>query len=408
MEEKIYPASAWRLAMKAQEVILKATADEIKWIQAADILGVSARTIRRKLKLYQEYVIDKCDYSDLNTQLNFGHNPASYWRTSRLHDKGYKALKTTDYKTDSQDMFFNIHTKAQKNCNVVPFPEYFLIQTISLCNAKCLICPYGDMVNKQKQGRMKMDLFRKIIDEASIYQGKVKQIMPYLMNEPLLDKTLIEKIRYIRLKNPNVWIHLVTNGSLLDEERGDQLLRSPINSIKISMLGHRKATYEKVMGLTDYDKILEQIMRFAEKAVRIKGYDSVLISFTNTPGAVLDDEIEEASGFWEARGIKYEIINHPISRADNVKILDAPRHQTISGCNSIWRNEMVHILFNGDVILCCMDWRREVILGNVNNQSIKKIWNNNNYNKIRKIIRGVKRGKPDFICYRCEEAVCEA
>lgn len=58
MEEKIYSASAWRRSMKVQEIILKAIAGEIKWIQAADILGVSARTIRRKLRSYQEYGID--------------------------------------------------------------------------------------------------------------------------------------------------------------------------------------------------------------------------------------------------------------------------------------------------------------------------------------------------------------
>ncbi len=53
-----YPKSAWRKAMRAQEVILKAVAGQIKWIQAADILGVSPRTMRRKYKAYQEYGID--------------------------------------------------------------------------------------------------------------------------------------------------------------------------------------------------------------------------------------------------------------------------------------------------------------------------------------------------------------
>ncbi|MCD4812053.1 helix-turn-helix domain-containing protein [bacterium] len=58
MEEKNYSVFAWRRAMKVQEVILKAIAGEIKWIQAADILRVSARTIRRKFRSYQEYGID--------------------------------------------------------------------------------------------------------------------------------------------------------------------------------------------------------------------------------------------------------------------------------------------------------------------------------------------------------------
>ena len=59
MEEMIYPVSAWRRAMKVQKVILKAIAGEIKWIQAADILRVSPRTIRRKRRAYKDYGIDR-------------------------------------------------------------------------------------------------------------------------------------------------------------------------------------------------------------------------------------------------------------------------------------------------------------------------------------------------------------
>jgi transposase len=47
-----------RRAMKVLEVILKAMAREIKWIQAADILGVTPRTMRRMRAAYQEHGID--------------------------------------------------------------------------------------------------------------------------------------------------------------------------------------------------------------------------------------------------------------------------------------------------------------------------------------------------------------
>ena len=53
--ERNYPESAVRRAMKVQEVILKAIGGEIKWIQAADILGVSPRTIRRMHDEYREH-----------------------------------------------------------------------------------------------------------------------------------------------------------------------------------------------------------------------------------------------------------------------------------------------------------------------------------------------------------------
>ena len=47
MVEKQYGAAAVELAMKVQEVIMRAMAKRITWWQAAEILGVSSRTIRR-------------------------------------------------------------------------------------------------------------------------------------------------------------------------------------------------------------------------------------------------------------------------------------------------------------------------------------------------------------------------
>ena len=46
--EKRYPETAVRRAMKELEVILKAMAGEIQWIQAADILGITPRAMRYK------------------------------------------------------------------------------------------------------------------------------------------------------------------------------------------------------------------------------------------------------------------------------------------------------------------------------------------------------------------------
>jgi len=47
METEGYPSSAMERAMKVQEVILRAMAKKLTWLQAADILGVSPRTMRR-------------------------------------------------------------------------------------------------------------------------------------------------------------------------------------------------------------------------------------------------------------------------------------------------------------------------------------------------------------------------
>ena len=50
-----YPEAAWERAMKVQEVLLKALSGEIHWYRAADILGFSARTLRRWRERYEAH-----------------------------------------------------------------------------------------------------------------------------------------------------------------------------------------------------------------------------------------------------------------------------------------------------------------------------------------------------------------
>lgn len=54
----LYPRLAVERAMKVQEVILRAVAKKITWWQAAEIIGVSDRTMRRWKERYEEYGYD--------------------------------------------------------------------------------------------------------------------------------------------------------------------------------------------------------------------------------------------------------------------------------------------------------------------------------------------------------------
>ena len=51
---EIYPITAMERAMKLQEVLLRATAGKIKWWQAAELIGISERQLRRRRKRYEE------------------------------------------------------------------------------------------------------------------------------------------------------------------------------------------------------------------------------------------------------------------------------------------------------------------------------------------------------------------
>src|SRR5258708_10556667 len=53
MRMGIYPRAAVERAMKLQEVLLRATAGKIKWWQAAEMIGISERQMRRWKKRYE-------------------------------------------------------------------------------------------------------------------------------------------------------------------------------------------------------------------------------------------------------------------------------------------------------------------------------------------------------------------
>src|SRR5262250_1010302 len=53
-----YPWTAMERAMKIQEIILRAISKEIKWFEAAKIIGISPRQMRRMKQRYEEYGYD--------------------------------------------------------------------------------------------------------------------------------------------------------------------------------------------------------------------------------------------------------------------------------------------------------------------------------------------------------------
>jgi radical SAM protein with 4Fe4S-binding SPASM domain len=63
----------------------------------------------------------------------------------------------------------------------------------------------------------------------------------------------------------------------------------------------------------------------------------------------------------------------------------------------------MHITFAGDVILCCQDWRRRNIIGNLRQRSLLDIWNSDAYNQYRNdIYAGC--GQQPIICTNCKLA----
>jgi len=284
------------------------------------------------------------------------------------------------------------------------FPRHLSIQTTSMCNAACIFCPYEEVKSLFPPKIMEERLYQKIIDEAAHHKN-VERVILYMNNEPLTDPHLVERINYAKERIPWASVHILTNGSLLTEEMGEKLAHSKLDWIGISLHGIRKDTLSKTMGI-DPEVVMGRVLKFLDKAKEHRNLkEFAMITFLGHR-YLTTEEKEETVRFWREKGVeRISYFDQPISRAGNVKSLSIVGHNEVAGCKSIWATEMMHITETGEVVLCCMDWKREIVLGDLNTQSIEATWSSARYAEARSKRDGKKASEKDFICKRCEEAI---
>lgn len=287
--------------------------------------------------------------------------------------------------------------KIYKKIKMPEFPEVLQIQTHSFCNGSCITCPYPETKKEVEHGRMSEELFEKIIDEAS--EHDISRITPSLMNEPLLDDRLPSFIDYINKKVPEDYIRFATNGKALKEGMAERLAKVRINHINFSLHGWKRR-HKEVMGF-EIDEVLENI----EYYLSLDKKKEPLISASCFKEFMNEKELEDFVKYCQNLGIVPAIWDEMHDRAGNIKrdfIEDTKKKEKVRGCQKDRQLKWFHILYNGDVILCCQDWRQEIKLGNIKNKSIENIWQSEKYEKIREKVEGSKKSQDNFLCKRCE------
>lgn len=273
--------------------------------------------------------------------------------------------------------------------NSSSFPKSVQIQTSNKCNAACTFCPYPYTESKKSFQLMDWKLYTKIIDECAKHE--VEQILPFFLNEPLLNNKLIKYIDYAKEKNPNSLIKIFTNGSLLTEKNSRQLLNSKIDEVIFSFNGSTKEEYESLMKGLDYNKTRDRISKFIKICSENKN-PKVAVHLLKT--GLSESSLFKLRDYWNSLGVAVHILKYE-NRAGNVKDYDISSDSKIKKIPCSRLLNQIYILVNGDVIICCADWKNEVVFGNLNESSIFDVWNgqkrteylkahlNNNFNNLK-------------------------
>ena len=246
------------------------------------------------------------------------------------------------------------------------------IQTYDYCNRSCSFCPNDKNIRKTGN-KMSLETFHKILDNLQGLQYKGR-ISPYMMNEPFLDDRIFMICRFIRDKFPHNDIFCNTNGDWINNSTINELANSPLNRIHINLYCDNSLDRRKSTLLDLFTR--NSIFNILDSANQKNDEDKINVYFRA--------QNELRSFFW--------------NRGGNSSVI---RYESVPNTTCLLPSEQMYINYLGQAILCCSDWKFEVVLGDITTCSIEVIWNSDKYNRIRNLLAKKNRTCTE-LCNQCD------
>lgn len=244
-----------------------------------------------------------------------------------------------------------------------------------------------------------MDLYKKIIDEAKDY---IFRAQLHYRGESLLHPELG---RFFSLaKKAGIRTNIHTNATLLTPQKSQELLKSGLDELHFSFDGEDPQTFERMRKGANYEKTLKNIINFlklkkkyglARPIVEIQ----ILRFYPEERGG----PSKEFKALFKNLPVDYFttglIINWPGNFKEETELKIITPRGRYAPCKSIW-SDLV-ICWDGEVVPCCKDYDNYYPLGNVKDQHLLKIWNNERMQKLRRKLIEKKYQEID-LCRNCD------
>ena len=276
---------------------------------------------------------------------------------------------------------------------VYDFPLYLLIEPVSACNLRCIMCFQIDesFTNDSNfMGSMELELFKKIIDEA--VEGGTKAITLASRGEPTLHPKLGDMLEYCAGKFFELKIN--TNGTRLNDALIHKILKSGVTNMVFSIDSYTKNEYESIRVKGIFEQVLQNVKRFKE--IKEKFYPKSGCE-TRVSGVKVDKKQSpnKFKNFWK------DYVNNVVmvEMENRWDTYHNPKEIMANGaCNYLW--ERMYVWYDGLCNPCDIDYKSELSVGSIKDESIKEIWNGQKFTELRNMHLNGKRNKV-YPCDRC-------
>jgi radical SAM protein with 4Fe4S-binding SPASM domain len=282
-------------------------------------------------------------------------------------------------------------------------PRGLHVEGTNICNAECVFCAYPQM--ERKKQTMSMDDFKRVVDEYLAMGGHHVSLTP-IVGDPFVDKHVFERLDYLMAEPRVRGISFYTNAILMTREKSKRLM--PYASklhVHVSWGGFDADTWNTIMGVTKFEAARDAVLGFLEE----KRASGAAIPFTlalRCPDSACRGPLWETlsaarkEGLVEIAGMPdYDSWAGKVKDSELLKVGLRPRRMPfkLGACELLFTKPVV--LANGDVNACaCRDVEAELIVGNVKNEPLSKIWAGRG---IDAIIDAHERGEYPDVCRRC-------
>jgi len=257
------------------------------------------------------------------------------------------------------------------------FPLSLNIEVTNKCNFRCFMCPR--LKANRGIGDMDINLYKKIIDQ--IYkEGKKLYVLTLIKDgESLLHPKLFEMIAYAKKRKVAHRIDLFSNGSLLDQKKGKALIESGLDVLHISLNAAFPGTHKKISGTDTYRKVDSNLKNFMALRKRLKARNPLVIAKAIRMEPFSKKEEKKFREIWT--GVVDQIIITPLHNyAGGLEYSKTTNMRW--PCLPLWFNPVIN--YDGKVTTCCANYmNNELIMGDVRRQSLKRIWQSKNYQRLR-------------------------
>ncbi len=273
-------------------------------------------------------------------------------------------------------------------------PVILEVESTSICNLKCIMCPYPIMGRKNEH--MNMTVYERIIHEGA---GFLEFIWLHYFGEPLINPDIYKMIDMA--EDAGIRTGMSTNGTRLDAKAAVKLLDSKLSLLYISLDGATKQTFEKIRVGAKFEKVHTNVARFVEMK-RARNSEMLvrlqMIHMTST-----ENERDQFDEEWRDQGfdaIDYKPFHYWANQDESLIQINEVSPPTPTGaCAEPWIGFAIHA--DGTAVPCCNDYSGKMPLGDLKTQSLREIWNGPAMMKLRSRFAGDVPDVKGTLCEGC-------